>query len=358
VRTVVVCKSDVSGGAERHMCLLYRGLADRGNSCYLVGSMSGWKDVGLPSRVVELGPKWGRRNALRNVARLPGERKSVEEIIRCLDGDVFHVQFKREQIGFTKMLSKYGPVIWTEHGRFPRGSGSGLLAAMYRRAAVHVSLIVCVSEEVATDVGRIVGPSVNVRVLPNAINTLKITVATPERRLQARKRFGIGETTRVLAWVGQVNNSKLPLVAAKAGLLFDGTTIMAGTGSGDAEVRKITDGTKVKFLGYQKYPGYIYDAADVFLFTSTGSNEGYPTNTMLEAAAHGLPIVANEGSESGTVVTATGGQLAGDSPSELATIAGAIAGRKDVGIRARLWAESHDLVPWLDKYEKFLRSAL
>ncbi len=292
------------------------------------------------------------------IGALPSERKSVEEIIRCLGGDLFHVQFKREQIGLTKTLSKHGPVVWTEHGRFPRGSGSGLLEAMYRRAAVHASLIVCVSEEVATDVGRIVGPRVNVRVLPNAINTLKITVPTPERRLQARERIGIGDAARVLAWVGQVNNSKLPLVAAKAGLLFDGTTIMAGTGSGDAEVREITDGTRVKFLGYQKDPGYIYDAADVFLFTSTGSNEGYPTNTMLEAAAHGLPIVANEGSGSGAVVTAAGGQLAGDAASEIAAIASAVAGRKDIGIRARSWAESHDLVPWLDKYENLLRSAL
>src|SRR4051794_26885115 len=166
MRLVPVCHAHVLGGAERYLNLLYPRLRERGHQGHLVGSVPGWTEVtGLPSTAVAFSPKWGGRATARRLPHLPRERRAVAAAIRDLRADLFHAQFKREQVGLTDLLARQAPVIWTEHGRFPTGTGARALAAGYRQAARKVGAIICVSRAVADELRGIVGPRVRIEVV-------------------------------------------------------------------------------------------------------------------------------------------------------------------------------------------------
>jgi glycosyltransferase involved in cell wall biosynthesis len=144
------------------------------------------------------------------------------------------------------------------------------------------------------------------------------------------------------------------LLAIEVGRLFPGITVIAGQGPLAPAVAQSAKATQVRYLGYRANPVDLYRAADAFLFTSVGG-EGYPTNTLLEAAAHGLPIIANLGSEAGQVVTAAGGCAPSDDPADIAECAAQLAATGHVP-EARAWAERHDLNIWQRKHEALLLS--
>jgi glycosyltransferase involved in cell wall biosynthesis len=338
---VPVCHSDTSGGAEHYLKLLYPRLHAAGHDVHLVGSVPGWEETGLPSTRVAFGPKWGRRTILTGVPRLPRERRAVERVVSRMPVDVFHAQFKREQIGLTGLLRQHAPVIWTEHGRFPIGRNGRVLAVGYRRAARNVAAIICVSDVVAENVRAVVGPEVRIEVVPNAIDTDAVHVTTAEERHAARVALGLPDTdVKVLVWVGRVSPGKLPLLAAETGRRFSGVTVLAGDGQLAPELRARADGDRVRYVGLQPDPSCLYRAADALLFTSDGSGEGMPY-TLLEAAAHGLPIVANAGSGLAALIEAAGGSVVADDPAALAAAAESAA--TDCSGRARAWAQANDL---------------
>jgi glycosyltransferase involved in cell wall biosynthesis len=351
---VPVCHTNASGGAERYLNLLYPRLRALGHDVQLVGSVPGWDDTGLPSTPVSLGPKWGRRTLLTGLPRLPRERRAIEQLVNGMPVDVFHAQFKREQIGLTDLLRRHAPVIWTEHGRFPVGGMGRALAAGYRRAARNVAAIICVSELVAENVRAIVGPEARIEVVLNAIDTVAVQVTTAEERRAARAVLGLpGPEVKVLAWVGRASPGKLPLLAVETGRRFSGVTVIAGDGQLAAELRARADGDRVRYLGFQSDPSRVYRAADALLFTSDGSGEGMPY-TLLEAAAHGLPIVANSGSGLVGLVEAAGGRVVADDPAALA--AAAEAASTDASDRPRAWALANDLDLWARRHADIMRS--
>lgn len=358
VRPVVVCHSVIAGGAERYLTNLYGRLARRGHEPQLVGTVPGWAESGLPSRSVPLGPKWDGRSVLLRLPRVPAERRAVARVAATVSASLFHVQFKREQIALTSALAEHAPVVWTEHGRFTTGIEGRLYAEGYRRAARAVSVIVCVSELVARDVREIVGPSVRVEVIHNAIDTGAVSPPSPAERRAARAELDIPVGEPVMAWVGQVHRGKLPLLAADAADRFAGTTVMAGDGELARELSTATAGNpRVRYIGYQSDPSRLFRAADLFLFTSAGRNEGLPTNSMLEAAAHGLPVVANRGSGFGAEAEAVGGLLADDAPEALAAAAARVVSElADRSAAALGWARDHDMEPWASAHEELFLS--
>jgi glycosyltransferase involved in cell wall biosynthesis len=290
--------------------------------------------------------------------RLPFERRAVTRAVESLSADVFHVQFKREQIGLTDLLGRYAPVVWTEHGRFTTTREGLLIAAGYRRAARRATLILCVSDVVAEDVAAVVGGAAKVRVVPNAVDTAALRPASEDERRKARKQLGLApEDGPVLAWVGQLHPGKLPLLAVDVGQRFSGTTLIAGDGPLAAEVSAASRASRVRYLGYREDPTSVYRAADALLFTSAGHNEGYPTNSMLEGAAHGLQIIANRRAAADAVVAFAGGTIADDDPAELARCAERAAALGHSSI-ARAWAESHDMRKWVRRHEGLLREAM
>lgn len=346
-----VSHSTSAGGAERWMNLLFPRMVDRGDQVHLLGQIPGWV---LPQTAIPFTPKWSRRTTLKGLPRLPAERCAVAAAADRLHPDVFHAQFKREQIGLSDILGRRAPVIWTEHGRFPAGRGSKPLRIGYQRASKHISDLVCVSQAVADEMAGIVGRHVRIEVVPNAIDTTRIRPTPPEQRAAARERLGVPADARVVAWVGRMEAAKLPLLAARAGALIDGVTLLAGGGALWEEVASAVAQTNVRALGPLREPSIVYEAADVFLFTSTGEGEGLPFS-LLEASARDLPIVVNESSGMAGELNGAAVTVADDDPR---TLAAALESAKPSGGSSRAWAVAHDLEPWTERLAAIFAAAL
>jgi glycosyltransferase involved in cell wall biosynthesis len=355
MRLALVCHTDVSGGAERYLTTLSARLDALGHDVRLFGSVPGWQQTELPSTPVPLGAKWGGRTILPGISRLPRERRAIERAVSATSADVFHAQFKREQIGFTDVLARRGAVVWTEHGTPLPGRKGRALATAYRRAARNVAAILCVSDLVAENVSAIVGAGVRVEVVPNAVDTAELAPPTDQERRNARAALRLpGDDTRVLAWAGRLSPGKLPLLAAEVGRRYPGITVIAGNGALEDEVREAADGERVRFAGFQPDPRDLYRAADALLFTSDGRGEGLPY-TLLEAAACGLPIVTNASSGVAAEVEAAGGSVARDDPQHLAAAAAELAAGGRFS-QARTWACAHDLEQWTRRHVEVMES--
>lgn len=356
MKPVVVCQSDVSGGAEGYLVRLYDALAQKGARSTLVGTIPGWETIGQEHVSVRLGPKWGRATIAQGVLRLPIERARVAQSA-VLDASFYHLQFKREQIGFTDVLKKTAPVVWTEHGLFPAGRKGKLLAPGYRAAAKHTSAIICVSDAVASSVRAVVGPAVHVEVIPNAVDTSLMRPPTDTERAAARATLDIPDGVPVMLWIGRLTDYKLARLTTWLASGWPGVMLVAGAGELFNDLVKAAEDVapNARILGHVKDVSALYRAADVMAFTSNG-DEGFPT-TLIEAAAYGVPVVANADSGFGGVVEAAGGV----SLPKTATLEAWIAAAKgvmtsDAADAARKWSLSYDLKPWIEAHESLFRS--
>ena len=343
-----VCHSDGAGGAERYLTLLFPLLVERGHRAHLIGSVPNWP---LPATDVAFTPKWSRRSTLRDAMHLRLERRDVARVADELQPDLFHAQFKREQVALTDVLARRAPVVWTEHGQFPGGRLARGLAAGYRLAARRVGAIICVSRAVAEQVGGIVGSSVRIEHVPNAIDTTTVHPVTAQERAGARAQLDVPAGARVVAWVGRMAEGKQPVLAAQAGASLDGVLLMAGTGPLSARLGALADGVTVRVLGHLTDPGVVYRAADAFLFTSDGRGEGNPY-TLLEAAAHDLPIVVNAGAGLDRELRGAAVTVTEDSPRALADALMTATS----GGASRAWACERDLVPWATRHAEIFAS--
>ncbi len=123
----------------------------------------------------------------------------------------------------------------------------------------------------------------------------------PSPAVELRARLGIAPDYKILGFVGRLIPVKgvefalnfmrrLP-VSAKYCLVFVGTS---GDAKRDAALKEqaASDG-RIYFVGLQRDPHPYYRAFDAFFFPSEAWTEALP-GTVLEAAAHGLPILARE----------------------------------------------------------------
>lgn len=357
LKPVVVCQSAVAGGAEAYLVRLYKALSAKGNSSALIGSIPGWENTGQESRDVKLSPKWGLATMAQGIFKLPAERVRVARAA-VSDASLYHLQFKREQIGFTDVLSKRGPVVWTEHGRFPAGIKGRLLAPGYKAAAQKTSAIICVSDEVAANVRELVGPGPRIEVIPNAVDTTALRPPTPEEKAAARESLRIPEGLPVMLWIGRLHRDKQPGITTWLGSGWPGVVLVAGDGEMFDEINQAADevAPNTLLLGHMQDTASLYRAADVMVFTSNGTGEGFPT-TLIEAAAYGVPVLTNEDSGFAPVVTAAGGKAVPAS----ASLERWIADAKDLmtgnaSKTAREWSLGYDIKPWVRAHEDVFRA--
>ncbi len=141
--------------------------------------------------------------------------------------DLFHAQYKREQILLTPSLARMAPVVWTEHGRFVRGAVGRALAAAYRRSARHVHTIICVSHGVRDDLAEICGSrEPRLVVIPNPVDVHRFRPPDEEERRAARRELGIAQGARpVVAVVSRVHPAKRIDLAVEAIKRLDGPTL-------------------------------------------------------------------------------------------------------------------------------------
>lgn len=114
-----------------------------------------------------------------------------------------------------------------------------------------------------------------------------------------RQRFGAGPATQVLLSVGMFRPEKnqRALIEAAAGLPagLDWQLWCVGEGPTRAGCERLTRrlglGERIRFLGFQSDPAALYRGADVAVHAS---REESLSNFLIEAQAHGLPVVAAE----------------------------------------------------------------
>ncbi|NQX28006.1 glycosyltransferase family 4 protein [Microbacteriaceae bacterium VKM Ac-2854] len=356
MRPVVIAYSTVAGGAENYLTRLYSQLAALGDEPRLIGQVDGWAETGLPRTAIELGPKWGKKTIVQGHLRAPLERKRVEEAVAKISApSYFHLQFKREQILFTKLLSQRAPVIWTEHGLLPSGLSGKPLMAEYRAAARYVAGIMCVSQEVAASVRAVVPAGTEVHVIENSIDTSAHRLPSDDERAAARAELDIEDGVPVLLWIGRMSRGKRPDFAIELARAWRGVTLIAGTGEMFDEVRAAAAGVPgARVLGHRSDTETLYRAADVMTFTSTGAGEGYPTTTMVEAASYGVPMVTDALAGAGRVARDIGAPVAAAPTASAWLTAIEQAMTPEVRAGARAWAQKHDVKLWTQAHQEWL----
>ncbi|MBW9111734.1 glycosyltransferase family 4 protein [Microbacterium ureisolvens] len=298
----VLAESKGTGGAEKFITRLASSVHAEGVASILVGEIAGWR--GALEVPAHLGPKWQTLNLPHGFARLPLQRHRVRRILASVRPDVVHCHFKREQVGFTGAAARIAPVVWTEHGRFPRRVFGAALRPLYHRASRNVAAVASVSKIVDEDLRALVKNEQRL-VIENGIDLSHFRTPTVKERSAARRRIGVSDQFAV-AVVGRLDESKRPALAMEASVRADASVIVAGTGPLGRELRERFDAPRTHFLGQVDDPRDVYWAADALIFASDGDGEGAPT-VILEAAACGLPIVATTDSGFADWATELGG---------------------------------------------------
>ncbi|KQY23218.1 hypothetical protein ASD16_11705 [Cellulomonas sp. Root485] len=123
------------------------------------------------------------------------------------------------------------------------------------------------------------------------------------------------------------------------------------------EVRSAA-GPSVRAVGHVDDVSTYLRAASVLLFTSTGAGEGLPT-VILEAAACGLPVIADESSGFGGLVESIGGaSLSADVDAQHWASAALALVPQDGLTPGREWAVNHSLDRWAAQTDEVVRDLI
>jgi glycosyltransferase involved in cell wall biosynthesis len=217
-------------------------------------------------------------------------------------------------------------------------------------------------------VGTVGFPPERIETIRNGVDANRFT---PSRRAAARSAFGFGPAELVVGTVGRLEPVKHQhsFVCALAALHRQGlrfTAVIAGDGPLRDSLAEYTQrlglGETVRFLGKRSDVEDVLASFDIFV--SSSRSEGL-SNTILEAMATGLPVVATDvGGTDELVQHGTTGLLVRANDSE--TLASAIRSlalddeqRQIMGRAGRRRVESEfDLAGMIRRYEElYLRLA-
>jgi glycosyltransferase involved in cell wall biosynthesis len=171
---------------------------------------------------------------------------------------------------------------------------SALLREAVRRAARIITLSQYTADQLACHCGV---ARERIRVIPGGVD-LPERILHPRERQQEREQI-VGPGNEMVLAVGAIQTRKntLNAVRAVASLPANYQLVLAGgNGYGSEIVRDFIHGAgldaRVKLLGYvtKARLHLLYEAASLFLFPSLEEGFGLP---VLEAMAHGVPVVAS-----------------------------------------------------------------
>jgi len=220
--------------------------------------------------------------------------------------------------------------------------GRGRLRAMART----FSAFVCLSDEVAEELGQHGVDRGRLRRIPNGVDSDRFRPASSGEREAERKRLGLDPDGVLALYTGRFAPVKrLDLLIDAVARVPDLRLAMVGEGSEEQSLRRTIEARglegRVKLLPLVDDPAPLYRAAD--LYACASSTEGM-SNSVLEAMASGLPIVAAMASGMAELVTPQTGVLVED-VSDSAAFAAALSGvAGDPGRRRRLGSEARGLV--------------
>lgn len=177
--------------------------------------------------------------------------------------------------------------------------GGGLMRRPIEFLVRRVSACVAVSDETANEAARFGIPLSRITCIPNGIETSEFDVASSTERTDAKRHLGLQPSSIVTLFVGRLSAEKNPLCLVQAWQLIpeaarsSALLVIVGDGPQRSMLEDTISahrlGKSILLMGYQHDIRRWYHAADIYV--STSEYEGL-SNTMLEAMACGLPVVA------------------------------------------------------------------
>jgi len=353
LRIGVVVASQIDGGGERYLRELYRG--EQGSRAVLLGRLPGWRSTGRTELDIGLGDKWSRSTIVPSMRRLPREYRSalraITEAHAADPFDVFHAQYKREQVLLTRPLCRLAPVVWTEHGILPDMRLAVALRAAYRRAARRVHTIVCVSDAVAASVRATVGDRIGVTVIGNAVDLARF--ARPDGH--AGMEHPGSDRPLTIGVVARLDPARRLDRAITAAAAAGARLVVAGDGPdrGRLEALARTRRVEATFLGSVTEVESVYHTVDALIFGAL-DREGFGL-TLLEAAAAHCPIIGFAEDRAVRTTLADAGAVVLGAPEDLATVDRTQLAQ--AAASAFRWSQDHDLAVWRERSFTVLEAA-
>lgn len=318
----------VLGGAQRQVDLLGPLLEQRGIDLTVLtrhppGTVRRERRAGLEVRRMP-GPDRGPLGSLSYTAA------GTLSLAR-LRPDVVHVHdlLSPATIALLSRPLVRAPIVAKVLSTGPGGDVARLLtkplgARRLRAMASSFSAFLCLSDEVAQELRSHGVREERLRQIPNGVDVECFRPADPEGRKLERARLGLPANGPVALYTGRFAPVKqLDQLIMAASEVRELSLIMVGEGSEEARLRGLVAdlglGDRVSMLPYVADPAPLYRAAD--FYASTSSTEGM-SNSVLEAMASGLPVVAMTASGMGELVSPATGSLVpnGDVPALAAAL--------------------------------------
>jgi len=217
-------------------------------------------------------------------------------------------------------------------------------AARLRRIVASVAAFHTLAEEVEQELVQHGVARERLHRIPNGVDTERFRPARGDERDAVRARLEIPSDAVVSIYCGRFAPVKRLDVLLEAFRGTPGHLVLIGNGSEEERLReRARQGElagRVHIRPAVEDPAPWLRAAD--LYVSASSTEGM-SNSVLEAMASGLPVVASPASGMSEIVSDATGALAADpSAAELGRAIGAIAG--DASLRARLGATARETI--------------
>jgi len=180
-----------------------------------------------------------------------------------------------------------------------------------RAMASSFSAFVCLSDDVAQELRSHGVREGRLRQIPNGVDVECFRPADPREREHERARLGLRAEGPAALYAGRFAPVKqLDQLIKAVSEVRELSLIMVGEGSEEARLRGLVAdlglGDRVSMLPSVPNPAPLYRAADFYASTST--TEGM-SNSVLEAMASGLPVVAMSASGMGELVSQATGSL-------------------------------------------------
>jgi len=303
-RIVHILHSFGTGGMEKGVATLVEHASPNFEHIIICLTTSGNTSRLLPSgtKVIELNKPKG--NSIRFLYRL-------SKLLKKLDPDIVHTRNWAGTDGIiATRLAGIRSVVHSEHGfgsENPTGMNSRRIW-FHKWLSLWVKEYICVSTPLKRWLIEHVGVRRPVTQIYNGVDT---EVYRPGPGILMRRKLGISQQAFVIGIVASLNAIKdHPTLIRAFNVLRqqepESILLIVGNGSERSKLESLA-GTGVFFLGNREDVPEVMRALDVFVLSSV--NEGI-SNTILEAMATGLPVVAsNVGGNPELVVDGVTGSL-------------------------------------------------